>query len=117
MLNINCPSLIDTSTSASRLTCRNRVWDQINPFKLNTVITLSHPCKYPNACAMSRLLILLGIALLLLGLAWPFLSKLPFGQLPGDILIRHKGFTFYFPISTCLIVSAVISLILWLWKR
>ncbi|WP_042688408.1 DUF2905 domain-containing protein [Candidatus Glomeribacter gigasporarum] len=66
---------------------------------------------------MSRLLILLGIALLLLGLAWPFLSKLPFGQLPGDILIRHKGFTFYFPISTCLIVSAVISLILWLWKR
>jgi Protein of unknown function (DUF2905) len=61
---------------------------------------------------MSRLLILLGIVLLLLGIAWPFLGKLPFGHLPGDLLIRRKGFTLYFPITTCLIVSAVISLIL-----
>jgi hypothetical protein len=64
-----------------------------------------------------RVPILLGLALLLLGIAWPFLSKLPFGHLPGDIVIRRKGFIFYFPITTCLIVSAVISLILWLWKR
>jgi hypothetical protein len=61
---------------------------------------------------MSRLLILLGLIFLLLGLAWPIIGKFPFGHLPGDILIKRKGFTFYFPITTCLIVSAMISLIL-----
>ncbi len=66
---------------------------------------------------MSRLLILLGVVFLLMGLACSMIGKLPFGQLPGDLLIRRKGLTFYFPITTSVIMSAVISLILWFWKR
>jgi DUF2905 family protein len=66
---------------------------------------------------MAKWLVTLGIILLLLGLAWPLLAKLGIGHLPGDIRIERKGFTFYFPVTTSLIVSAVISFILWLLRR
>ncbi len=66
---------------------------------------------------MQRLLILLGLVLLLAGLAWPWLSKLPFGQLPGDITIERENFSFYFPITTGLLVSLFLSLLLWWWSR
>ena len=65
---------------------------------------------------MQRLLIVAGIVLLLIGLAWPWLSKLPLGRLPGDLRIEREGFTLYLPLATGLLVSAVISLILW-WLR
>lgn len=64
-----------------------------------------------------RLLIVIGVVLIVAGLAWPFLSKLGLGRLPGDIVIQRPGFSFYFPIVTCLIVSAVLSLALWLLRR
>jgi formate hydrogenlyase subunit 3/multisubunit Na+/H+ antiporter MnhD subunit len=64
--------------------------------------------------AMPRLLVTLGIILVVVGLAWPLLGKLGLGRLPGDIHIEHDGFSFYFPITTGLIVSAVVSLVLWL---
>ncbi len=66
---------------------------------------------------MQRLLILLGLLLLLVGLAWPWLSKLPFGRLPGDITIERENFSFYFPLTTGLLVSALLSLLLWWWSR
>ncbi|MEO8766815.1 MAG: DUF2905 domain-containing protein [Nitrosospira sp.] len=66
---------------------------------------------------MQRLLILLGLVLLLAGLAWPWLSKLPFGRLPGDITIERENFSFYFPITTGLLVSLFLSLLLWWWSR
>ncbi|MDO8438057.1 MAG: DUF2905 domain-containing protein [Nitrosomonadaceae bacterium] len=66
---------------------------------------------------MQRLLILLGLLLLLVGLAWPWLSKLPFGRLPGDITIERENFSFYFPLMTGLLVSALLSLLLWWWSR
>lgn len=66
---------------------------------------------------MSRLLIAAGIALLLAGLAWPLLSRLGLGRLPGDFVIRRGAFVFYFPLMTGLIVSAVISLLLWVFRR
>ncbi|MBA4142703.1 MAG: DUF2905 domain-containing protein [Nitrosospira sp.] len=66
---------------------------------------------------MQRLLILLGIVLLLSGLAWPWLSKLPFGRLPGDITIERENFSFYFPLTTGLLLSVVLSLLLWWWSR
>jgi hypothetical protein len=66
---------------------------------------------------MTRLLILLGVILIGFGLLWPWLSKLGLGRLPGDIVIRREGFSFYFPIVTCLIVSAVLSLIFWIFRR
>jgi ribose/xylose/arabinose/galactoside ABC-type transport system permease subunit len=66
---------------------------------------------------MSRFLITLGIVLVVAGVAWPFLAKLGLGRLPGDIHIEREGFSFYFPITTGLIISAVISLVLWLLRR
>jgi Protein of unknown function (DUF2905) len=66
---------------------------------------------------LPRLLILAGIALVVIGLAWPWLAKLGLGRLPGDIVLRRENVSFYFPIVTCLIVSAVGSLILWLMRR
>lgn len=65
---------------------------------------------------MQRVLIVVGVALVLVGLLWPWLAKLPFGRLPGDIAIRRDGFSFYFPITTSIIVSVVLSLLLW-WLR
>ena len=66
---------------------------------------------------MARWLIIAGIVLIGLGLAWPLLSKLGLGRLPGDIRIERDGFTFYFPIVTGLIVSVVLSLILWFFRK
>jgi hypothetical protein len=67
--------------------------------------------------AMARFLIIAGIVLLLIGLAWPWLSKLGLGRLPGDIVIRRENFSFYFPIVTSLIASIVLTLLFWLFRR
>ena len=66
---------------------------------------------------MQKLLIITGLILLAAGLAWPWLRRLPLGRLPGDIHIVREGFSFSFPIITCLIVSVVLSLILWFFRR
>ncbi|HBI68838.1 MAG TPA: DUF2905 domain-containing protein [Massilia sp.] len=66
---------------------------------------------------MQRLLILTGLLILAAGLAWPWLKRLPFGRLPGDIHIVREGFSFHFPIVTCIAISIVITLILWLFRR
>jgi formate hydrogenlyase subunit 3/multisubunit Na+/H+ antiporter MnhD subunit len=66
---------------------------------------------------ISRFLIMLGLAILVIGLLWPLLGKIGLGRLPGDIVIRRDNFSFYFPIVTCLLISVVFSLILWLVNR
>ena len=66
---------------------------------------------------MSRILTILGLVIVALGLAWPWLGRLGLGRLPGDIVIQRNGFTFYAPIVTSLLVSIVLSLILWLLRR
>ena len=66
---------------------------------------------------MARWLIIAGVVLIVLGLAWPLLSKLGLGRLSGDIRVERDGFTFYFPLTTGLIVSAVLSLILWFFRK
>jgi hypothetical protein len=67
---------------------------------------------------MQRLLIALGVLLVSVGLAWPWLSRLPWGRLPGDISIERENFSFHFPLMTSLIVSIVVSLILaWWWRK
>jgi len=66
---------------------------------------------------MVRWLIAIGLVLILVGLLGPLLSKLGLGRLPGDIVIERGNFRFYFPIVTCLIVSAVLSFFLWLLNR
>ena len=66
---------------------------------------------------MQRLLIALGLLIVLLGLAWPWVSKLPLGHLPGDLRIDRPGFTLYMPFTTMLLVSLALSLIVWLLRR
>jgi hypothetical protein len=62
-------------------------------------------------------LIAIGLALIVVGLLWPWLSKLGLGRLPGDIAIERGNLRLYFPITTCLIVSVVISFVFWLLNR
>ncbi|MGA3041666.1 MAG: DUF2905 domain-containing protein [Bryobacteraceae bacterium] len=68
---------------------------------------------------LGRLLITLGIFLVVLGLLFTIGEKLPLrlGRLPGDILVRGKHGSFYFPVVTCLLLSAVLSLAMWLFRR
>jgi hypothetical protein len=66
---------------------------------------------------MSRALIITGLCLVILGVLWPWLQKAGLGRLPGDIIMERNGFRLYFPITTSIIVSIVISLIFWLMRR
>ena len=66
---------------------------------------------------MSRALIIFGIVLIAIGLLWPVISKLGFGRLPGDIVIERENFSLYVPIMTSLIISVVLSLLLWFFNR
>ncbi|NMF97563.1 DUF2905 domain-containing protein [Aromatoleum toluolicum] len=66
---------------------------------------------------MQRLLIILGLFVPAAGLFWPWLARIPFGRLPGDIHIQRDGFDFFFPITTGLLVSVVLSLLIWLFRR
>ncbi len=61
-------------------------------------------------------LLLLGLLFLAAGLLWPFLSRY-LGRLPGDIVVRKPGFTFVFPIVTCLVLSLLLTLLLWIFRR
>jgi Protein of unknown function (DUF2905) len=62
-------------------------------------------------------LIAIGLALIVVGPLWPWLSKLGLGRLPGDIAIERGNLRLYFPITTCLIVSVVLSFVFWLLNR
>ncbi|HKH81247.1 MAG TPA: DUF2905 domain-containing protein [Methylovirgula sp.] len=66
---------------------------------------------------MSRILIIIGLAIAAIGLLWPWLARLGLGRLPGDIWVQRGNFTFYAPITTSILVSLVLSLILWLLSR
>jgi hypothetical protein len=66
---------------------------------------------------VQRTLIVLGVVILSAGLAWPWLRQLPFGRLPGDIHIVREGFSFHFPIVTCLVISVGVTLLIWLFRR
>jgi Protein of unknown function (DUF2905) len=66
---------------------------------------------------MAKWLITIGIVLVAVGVLWPLFAKLGLGSLPGDFKFERKGFSFYFPLTTSIIVSAVITLILWIFRR
>jgi Protein of unknown function (DUF2905) len=66
---------------------------------------------------MQRLLIVSGVALLVAGIAWPLLSRIGLGRLPGDIAIQRGNTSFYFPIVTCILISIVFSALVWLFNR
>ena len=66
---------------------------------------------------MQKTLIIVGITILVIGLLWPWLGKLPLGRLPGDILVERENFRFYFPLTTLILISLVVSLLLWFFRR
>lgn len=66
---------------------------------------------------MRRTLIVLGIVIALAGVAWPWISRLHPGRLPGDIVVDRPGFRFFMPITTMLIASIVLTLLLWLFRK
>ncbi len=66
---------------------------------------------------VQRVLIGLGLLILIVGIAWPILSRSGLGRLPGDIMIERGGTTFYFPLVTCVVISIVLSALFWLFNR
>ena len=64
-------------------------------------------------------LIIMGLLLVAAGLIFTFFPKLPswLGRLPGDISIKRDNFSFHFPLMTCLLISAILSFIMWLFRR
>lgn len=66
---------------------------------------------------MQRVLIILGILIAAAGVLWPWISKLPIGRLPGDLIVDRPGFKLFAPFTTMIIVSLAVSLIIWLLRR
>ena len=66
---------------------------------------------------IARFLIVLGLTILVIGLLWPYLSRMGLGRLPGDIVIERDNVTFYFPLVTCLLLSLLFSLVYWVVSR
>lgn len=67
--------------------------------------------------SIQRLLIAGGAAILVLGLAWPWISRLGLGRLPGDIVIHRENVDIYIPLATSLLVSVVVTLLFWLLRK
>jgi hypothetical protein len=66
---------------------------------------------------MNRFLIAFGLLCVLAGVGWRWLARIPFGRLPGDIHVVRDGFSFHFPIVTCIVISVAVSLVFWLLRR
>lgn len=66
---------------------------------------------------MQKTLIIMGITILVVGLLWPWLGKIPLGRLPGDIIIDRPGLKIFIPLTSMILVSLAVSLILWLIKK
>jgi len=68
--------------------------------------------------ALAKLLIVLGIVMTLVGVGLLFADKIPFfGRLPGDIYVKRGNFTFYFPLATSIVISILLTLIFWIFRR
>jgi hypothetical protein len=66
---------------------------------------------------MNRTLIVIGIGCLMAGLLWPWLRNFPLGRLPGDIMIVRENFRFYFPLASSILISLVVTLFFWLFRK
>lgn len=66
---------------------------------------------------IQRILIVAGLALLAAGILWPWLGQIGLGRLPGDIVVERPNFRFYFPWVTCLLISVVLTLLFWLFRK
>ena len=72
----------------------------------------------PGFALMGKMLIGIGIVLILIGLVMTVGPKIPWiGKLPGDIFIQRENFTFYFPLTTCIIISIILTLLFYFFRR
>lgn len=66
---------------------------------------------------MQKSLIAIGLLVVIIGVGWPFISRLPLGRLPGDIVVDRENFRVYLPLTTMILVSLLLSAILWLLRK
>jgi hypothetical protein len=66
---------------------------------------------------MQRILIIAGVVIFIIGIGWPWISRLPIGRLPGDLIIDRPGMTVYIPITTMILVSVIVSIIMYISRR
>jgi len=66
---------------------------------------------------MPRTLMIIGAVVILVGIMWPWIARLPLFHLPGDIVIEREGFRFYFPITTGILISLVLSVLFWMLNK
>ena len=66
---------------------------------------------------MSKKIVILGLLIVLVGLLWSWIEKLNLGRLPGDISIKRDDFSFYFPVTTCLLISGILSFLFWFFRK
>jgi hypothetical protein len=66
---------------------------------------------------MAKTLVIIGLVLVIVGLLWPWLTRLGLGRLPGDIVVEREHFRFYFPITTSIIISIVLTVLFWLFRK
>jgi hypothetical protein len=69
------------------------------------------------AGCMQRVLIIGGLIAIALGVLWPWLARLGLGRLPGDLHVEREGFSLHFPLMTSLVISVVVTLLIWLFRR
>jgi hypothetical protein len=67
--------------------------------------------------SVQKTLLLIGLSLIVIALLWPWLGKLPLGRLPGDIVIDRPNLKLYIPITSMILVSLVVSALVWLFRR
>jgi hypothetical protein len=84
----------------------------------HAALTKKARSRFTQMAEFSKTLIYIGIALVVLGLIFSVVGKIPWlGNLPGDITIQRERFTFYFPLTTCILVSVIITLVLYFFRR
>ena len=88
------------------------------PYVVDFVLAPPRHCRFHvRSRVMNRVLITMGVALIVLGVAWSWVGRLPLFRLPGDIVIDRPGFRFFFPLTTMILISAAISLIAWVLRK
>ena len=86
-------------------------------FQWPAIVPLREPEVKFIAMSIARLLVAIGLLLVELGLLWPMIDKIGLGRLPGDIMIERDNFRLYIPLATSLLVSVILSVILWIANR
>jgi hypothetical protein len=81
------------------------------------VATCRHRINHDRGLIVQRTLLTVGLLIVIVGVLWPWIAKLGLGRLPGDLMIDKPGFKLFAPFTTMIVVSVILSLIVWLFRR